>query len=268
MKYKCDMIKDLMPLCLDKAATGASEQTVIEHLAECKSCEEYYKMLEKEVRVEGVKASEKNYVDLAKKVRKKKRLFWNVLCIIAVLTYGFVLLCMNYAGGYRFTPKAAAETCGRLNYDAKLIATYEWREDVHFYIYDCYSYYDVVDVSKSWRGWSCSDHRLNWPKWSIYGKNVEIEVAGAVCHFRYDEGVQLFPVIVHDENVKTIEVTCFGETQKKPVVLDEVMLFAFLTDSESFSGNEIEAAAYDADGTLLYRLSPEEGFWEWISVTE
>ena len=34
MKYRCDMVKDLMPLCLDHEASESSEQTVIEHLAE------------------------------------------------------------------------------------------------------------------------------------------------------------------------------------------------------------------------------------------
>ena len=49
MKYKCDMIQDLMPLCLDNAASESSEKTVIEHLSECKNCSEYYKSLSKEL---------------------------------------------------------------------------------------------------------------------------------------------------------------------------------------------------------------------------
>ena len=42
MKYKCDMVKDLMPLCLDHEASESSEQTVIEHLAECRECSKYF----------------------------------------------------------------------------------------------------------------------------------------------------------------------------------------------------------------------------------
>ena len=53
MKYKCDMVKDLMPLCLDESATEVSEQVVIEHMAECKNCEEYYRLLNKEIIAEN-----------------------------------------------------------------------------------------------------------------------------------------------------------------------------------------------------------------------
>ena len=48
MKYRCDMVRDLMPLCLDHEASESSEQTVIERLAECKECtKEFYSELKK-----------------------------------------------------------------------------------------------------------------------------------------------------------------------------------------------------------------------------
>ena len=48
-KGGCDMVKDLMPLCLDHEASESSEQTVIEHLAECRECSKYYEALGKEM---------------------------------------------------------------------------------------------------------------------------------------------------------------------------------------------------------------------------
>ena len=72
MKYKCDMVKDLMPLCLDHEASESSEQTVIEHLAECRECSKYYESLGKEMEpIEIQNDKENKYIRLASKLRKK-----------------------------------------------------------------------------------------------------------------------------------------------------------------------------------------------------
>ena len=42
MKRNCDMVRDLMPLCIDGAASEESQQVVAEHVAECKSCQQIY----------------------------------------------------------------------------------------------------------------------------------------------------------------------------------------------------------------------------------
>ena len=74
MKYKCDMVKDLMPLCLDHEATEASEQTVIEHLVECKECTKYYEALGKEMKpMEEHNDKDNKYIQLAAKIRKRKK---------------------------------------------------------------------------------------------------------------------------------------------------------------------------------------------------
>ncbi len=38
MKYKCDMIADLLPLYIDKACSKSSEEAVEQHLSECQAC--------------------------------------------------------------------------------------------------------------------------------------------------------------------------------------------------------------------------------------
>lgn len=96
----------------------------------------------------------------------------------------------------------------------------------------------------------------------MYDENIGIETAGELCHFRYDEGVQLFPVRVYDENVKSIEVTCFEQTQTKEVTPGGVVLFTF--DAVGGS-NEIEATAYDAMGNAIYRLGEN---YIWVPVEE
>ena len=52
MKYKCDLIQDLMPLCTDDSASEGSKKAVFEHMAECKTCSEYYQKLMQNVEME------------------------------------------------------------------------------------------------------------------------------------------------------------------------------------------------------------------------
>lgn len=257
MKYRCDMVRDLMPLCLDQAASASSEQTVIEHLAECKECSKYYEEIGKEMEpIEKKEDSENNYVKLASKLRKRKKITGALIGFFVGL---FCFICLNYAYGYRLNSKDAADLSGRLYGTSQLIASFEWKDDYHFYIFDSNDCYHVIPVERSILGWKQFDVYINWPKWSVYDKNTGIETAGALCNFRYDEGVQLFPVRVYDEKVKSIEVTCFGKTQKKEVKSGDVVLFTF--DAVNASSNVIEATAYDAMGNVIYRLN-EEHIWE------
>lgn len=265
MTYRCDMVKDLMPLCLDYEATEASEQVVIKHLAECQECAKYYEELSKEmVPMGGNEELEDKYVALAKKIRKRNVVLRELSVLIGVVVGIFVFLCLNYASGYRFTSRAAADISGRLNFTSQEIGSYEWKDDLHFYIYDSYSCYDVVAVEKRWRGWKRIDNCLNWPKWSMYDENVGIEMAGQLWHCRYTEGVQLFPIIVYDENVKTVKATCFGETQTKEVKVGELTMITFETVDEQT--NKVEATAYDASGEAIYRLEDKMGQWIWVPI--
>ena len=262
MKYKCDMVKDLMPLCLDREATEASEQTVIEHLAECKECNKYYEALEKEIKpMEAYNTKKNQYVQLAKKIRKRKKI---TAMVVTIFIWIFCFTCFNYALGYRLNSRAAADISGRLNFKSKVIANFEWKPDSHFYIYDSDSCYDVIGVERTWLGWKRVDTCLNWPKWSLYYENIGIETAGTLCYFKYEEGVQIFPIISYDPNVKTVEVTCFGQTQTKEINTGEVTLFTF--DAIYGQTNTVEANAYDAEGNSLYQFDETENLWIWVPV--
>jgi hypothetical protein len=259
------MVRDLMPLCLDHEASESSEQTVIEHMVECKECTKYYEALGKEMEPIGEQRDkEYKYVQMASKMRRRKKI---TAMVITSFVWLFCFICLTYASGYRLSPKAAADLSGRLNDTSQVISCYEWKDDFHFYIYDSYSCYDVVHVKRTLLGWKQFDTYLNWPKWSIYEENIGIEMAGSNLHFRYDEGVQLFPVRVYDENVKSIEVTCFGQTQTKEVSSGEVVLFTFDAPLGQ-SNEEVEATAYDESGNAVYRLEIQNGMWIWVSILQ
>lgn len=256
MKYRCDMVKDLMPLCLDQAASASSEQTVIEHLAECKECSKYYESLGKEMEpIEEQRNQENKYIKLASKMRRRKRI---INLILGFFLGVFLYDCLYFISDYRSSSRAAAEL-GEPD-ASQVIACYEWKDDYHFYIYDSYNCYNIIGVERLLLGWKKHDDLLNSPKWSVYDENIGIETAGELCHFRYDEGVQLFPVRIYDENVRQIEVTCYKQTQKKEVTPGEVVLFTF--DAVGYS-NEIEATAYDAMGNAIYRLGEN---YIWVPV--
>ena len=261
MKYRCDMVRDLMPLCLDHEASESSEQTVIEHMVECKECTKYYEALGQEMEPIGEQRDKENeYIKLASKMRRRKKI---TAMVITSFVWLFCFICLTYASGYRLSPKAAADLSDRLKDVSELIVWYEWKDDFQFYIYDSYSCYDVVYVEKSLLGWKKYDNYLNWPKWSTYEENVGIETAGALCHYKYDEGVQLFPVRVYDDKIKSIEVTCFEQTQTKEVTPGEVVLFTF--DAAMGQSNKIEATAYDAMGNAVYYMDERH---IWVPVEE
>ena len=88
------------------------------------------------------------------------------------------------------------------------------------------------------------------------------ETAGELCFFKCDEGVQLFPVRVYDENVKRIESNCYGQTKTEEVAVGEVVLFTFDATGKS---NEIEATAYDAKGNAVYYMDERH---IWVPVEE
>ena len=83
-----------------------------------------------------------------------------------------------------------------------------------------------------------------------------------MCHYRYDEGVQLFPIVVYDEKIKSVVVTCYEKTQTKEVETGELTLFTF--DAINGQSNNVEATAYDEIGNAVYRLETQNGMWVWV----
>ena len=79
---KCEIIRDLIPLYLDKVCSEDSRKLVEEHLAECSECRKYMKELETEL--EAVK--QKKEEDLDEK-RVWPALFWNPTILPIRLTF-------------------------------------------------------------------------------------------------------------------------------------------------------------------------------------
>ena len=93
MKYQCDLIRDLMPLCADGAATEASRQAVEEHIGTCVECARCWSEIRQglDLAAEAPAPQEKGYAKAAKKYRKK----W-LFRLLAVFLCGFLVTWSMY----------------------------------------------------------------------------------------------------------------------------------------------------------------------------
>lgn len=267
MKYKCDMIRDLMPLCVDNAATQASKNVVVEHIAECKECEKFYSQVNNEILLDSDCSQEsKGYVAIAKKIKKRKLLTRSLIALIVFVAFELLL---NYAIGYRFTAESAAALSGKLNASSELIGSYDWDES-QFYIYSSENSYEVVTVSKQWNGWIAKDNYLIWPKYNVDKGTI----VNAGCLYYWTDtndkfGIQIFPIIVEDSNVASVSVTVFNKKQIVNVETNKLTILTF-ENKDPLLGNQATGYAYDSDGNILYQLveSKETMRWVWQKVSE
>lgn len=74
MKYPCDIIRDLMPLCADSAASEASGQAVRAHIGTCTECARIWSEMQQELDLpeETPAPQEEGYKKAAGKYRKKR----------------------------------------------------------------------------------------------------------------------------------------------------------------------------------------------------
>ena len=91
MRYECELIRDLMPLIKDGAASPESAAAVKEHMAKCPACREYYESIDEEIPIPGDAGDGRTKCDeteqaaaLAKKI-KQRRLKTAVVIVSALL---------------------------------------------------------------------------------------------------------------------------------------------------------------------------------------
>ena len=94
MKYKCGIIKDLLPLYVDHVCSDESKELIDEHLLECEKCKAYMDSLRESQDVEAVAYDEETERRKVKMMleMKKKLLFRNILVA------AFTVLILGVAG--------------------------------------------------------------------------------------------------------------------------------------------------------------------------
>ncbi|MCD2492585.1 zf-HC2 domain-containing protein [Lacrimispora sp. NSJ-141] len=263
MKYKCDIIRDLMPLCADDSASEDSKKAVSEHMAECGDCERYYEELIHGVDLCGDQADTlpSGYAALAKRIRKRNRIRRGGACLIVGIAF---LLLANYALGYRFSAETAAAQSGKLNPTSELLGTYDWGK-VRFFFYESAASYDTVVSYRHWNGWRSDDNYFVWPKYP--GDKGKVLVTSGIYFWDYEKGILIFPVLSDDPDIVKITITAFGETKSADISSGLLSVLAFENDDPSFS-DHTAGYAYDEMGRVKYELKYDESMvrWSWEST--
>ena len=94
MKYKCGIIKDLLPLYVDHVCSDESKELIDQHLLECEHCKSYLNLLRESQDVEAAAYDEETESRKVKMMlrMKKKLLFRNILVAV------FTVLILGAAG--------------------------------------------------------------------------------------------------------------------------------------------------------------------------
>ena len=104
MKYNCDIVRDLMPLCVDGTASEPSRQMVGEHVLECRDCMQMYHEMRTEVPKEPpVDRDATPFRSTVRRLRRKRNkrrtllMLAGVIVGLALVLGGlYVLHCMTY----------------------------------------------------------------------------------------------------------------------------------------------------------------------------
>ena len=261
MKYEHDIIKDLMPLCIDGIASEKSSEAVMEHISECPECAAEWESMQKQITVTDsneITPDAKQYVKAAKKFR-----LHNLLNLVKIAVSAAVILlilgtALSYLDGDRFTMKGIVKDFAKTNIkddyiylgdvdnnsntlsQAFIIANWPGTNEPQFYtVYAVRQ--DALHLLRSFCGHSSSP--LNeMPVYTLTGYS---ETRNEASYELYCIGF-----LASDKAVKTIEYTAGGCT--RTVELDENGYFC---ESCKRGMNIVtEGKAMDKDGKVLYTL--------------
>ena len=93
MKHDCDIVRDLMPMCIDGTASDKAKDMVEEHVAECSPCDKVYGEMKGEARLElPVQTAAPEFVTTVKKMQQhRKRRTWLTLLLGVMITAAVAL---------------------------------------------------------------------------------------------------------------------------------------------------------------------------------
>lgn len=93
MKNNCDIVRDLMPMCIDGTASDKTKKMVDEHVAKCQPCDKIYTEMKGETNIElEVQPAVPEFASTVKKMKiRRKRRTWLTL-LLGVMLSGLVAL--------------------------------------------------------------------------------------------------------------------------------------------------------------------------------
>ena len=85
---KCEVIRDLMPLYIDKLTSEETNEMIEEHLKDCGACQQFYEEMSVEMKTElkeSIKPKEKEKLNYLKRIKKKTMLqAFAIFCTLGI----------------------------------------------------------------------------------------------------------------------------------------------------------------------------------------
>ncbi|MGN1019554.1 MAG: zf-HC2 domain-containing protein [Aristaeellaceae bacterium] len=86
MKYNCDIVRDLMPLCADGTASEPARQMVVDHVLECRDCMQMYQEMRTEVPKDPPAARDAApFRETARRLRRRRNKRRTLLVLAGIL---------------------------------------------------------------------------------------------------------------------------------------------------------------------------------------
>lgn len=249
MKYDCDVIKDLLPLYQDDTTSPKSKSVVVEHLAECSSCKDYFDKMKRSAEQSNDRpeaAETANYEKLAKRLRFRKALISTgiamVLCVTALIAY-------VYSQGMRFDAQQAANSNRYVDEESVLLGEVEINSHRVFF-YENDDKYRTIITEKAYFLWKNSS--------SFWANKADdkVKMVGwcSMTDTENGKGLTAIPVQSYDKQAAYIEMGPKEDRLIKDVPYGKTVIFAW---DKSIRWNDLNAVAYSSDGKPLYKLGYE-----------
>lgn len=277
MKYNCDLIKDLLPLYLDKTASDSSAKAVEEHMNECSECRRFSQEMMKTENISFKMISNKDradgYSSLAKRLRKTKW-YWRLgtALIVGIICY----LSLMYSDGNRFDAMKAAYASNVIDDHSQLVEAVPMGDERILYIFENDGLYLDVDVIHRFPYWK---YISTWPNKYISDPEAKVQLITSKTYASSNNRSLyiVYAVAVKDKRVAYIELGKEGAMQRQNI--DSKVVAFFWDKSSDWDGTdtwngmiksgELEGTAYTVDGSILYSLAwmsePEkQDSYKWI----
>lgn len=141
---ECNVVRDLMPLCIDGAASDESRKVVVDHVWKCEKCAQVYQEMQGHL-LPGQK-DDTDYLDeaarkLHRKRKNRKRILIAVTCVLTAIVVLTAVWAYDYATNRSIFPVALDEYnlfLTRTRDDGRIIMNINMKDETLIYGYGGY----------------------------------------------------------------------------------------------------------------------------------
>lgn len=196
----------------------------------------------------------------------KKRLRYKL--IISVILASAVYILFSFIGGYRLTSMQAVKSCPYIPENSKVFGEVK-RDWATVYLLDTSKGIKTALTEKKGLLWSCPSTTYFFD--DIIKNDAVKTVGWQSLTDGIDKQITVFAVQTTDPNVKIIEVGSDSNRLRKPITLNETVIFSW---DKVITLNDINAIASDKDNLQLYKYEfnpknlnvTKSGDLRWYSV--